>query len=313
MPLVATEEPTNGTLSGLEGGLVVDGRRNETRRAAKLEYDVPVLDDRRAGVLDRELACCFAGATTSSTGSRCEAVRPVELESNGGSLELDAAWASSEPEDDNLTHDNVRDLLGPFVAERVVGGDTGARRRLERAALEHEVGPCRRRELEAAQDELALLVRVRLAVVEVQRSRRVRGLDVHRDDERDRILPGEDGGAAHEVATGQDRAAAVEHRERAEGRRDLDRRAASRCSKVQVVVVVAVVRLPRVSAGREGSATHLVVGNVDVDLRCALSHDGLDEQTSAAEVELVVDGESLRVLGEHDILRSARVSGGVQG
>lgn len=170
----------------------------------------------------------------------------------------------------------------------------------------------RGREGEAAVDVLALLVRVRLAVVEVDRASRALAREVDRDDERDRVAPGQYCGPADEVTAGEDRATALENRERVEGSRDLDVSAAGSCAKVDLVRRVVVVRLRlenvKLDLNMMGFGTCLVVGDIDRGLSRTLSNDGLDEEAGAAEVELVVDGETLRVVREENVLRSARES-----
>lgn len=96
---------------------------------------------------------------------------------------------------------------------------------------------------EAAVDELALLVRVRFAVVEVDRALGAGAGEVDGDDEGDGIAPGQDGGASDEVTTGEDRTASLEDRQGVEGSRDLDVGPTGGGAEVEVVARVVVVRL----------------------------------------------------------------------
>ena len=60
-----------------------------------------------------------------------------------------------------------------------------------------------------------------------------------------------------------------------------------------------------VSGQPRRACSYLVIRNVDLLFSRALLGDRLDEETGLAEIELIVEGESLRIVGEDNVLRPA--------
>lgn len=303
MALVAAQELASGALGRRELRIVVDGGgRGAGGGRVELDDEVPVGDDRSVGILDYEDARPLAGRAPRARRTR--AILPLEVEPSARACDTDARRLGSETKHEDLADLDVGDRARERV--RLIVGVLGAVAERERLrALARRV----RAERNVAVDVLAARVGERLAVVEVQRPVGGRARHVDGDDERDRVLPRQRCSAADEVATSENVPAAVQDRDRLERGRHLDVGAAVRGAKVDLVGEVMIVRLRRagisvtVGAGKASSRANLVVRDVDL-LSChALLDDGLDEQARAAEVELVVERETLCVVREDDILR----------